>query len=448
MFRNCLSLCIVVPIFAAVFALHGYASEKCVDLTEAINIAMEQNHEIRAFKHALSAHKEDIGIARSYLLPKIAFEERAVRTNNPPGVFMAKLNQERFSQADFDIHTLNSPKPITDLQTLFSIEQPLFVGKTFIGLSMAKKAYSAQSEYFNRKREEIALKVAQAYLDVHTAKEHASVAQKALEDAREHMRISEIRYKNGLGLYSDVLRTKTAVAEAEQRIVSTQKNMVVSKRMLGLLLGSSDAVDTGPGTVEIPFMDMDYYTSASLSRRDIKALQLQSENAKNSVKLAESQYLPTIGVGGAYQLNDHTRIFGSEGESWRLMATFRWELFDGTNREYQRSKALFKAAETESRLKGLKQYVAFKIHEAYLAVEEAGKNVELSQAALRTAEEGKRLVKTRFENSLSPVIDLLDVQLNLDHTRARAVTRQNEYRLSIINLSYESGTILKDLNIK
>jgi outer membrane protein TolC len=72
----------------------------------------------------------------------------------------------------------------------------------------------------------------------------------------------------------------------------------------------------------------------------------------------------------------------------------------------------------------------------------------LSQSALEAAEEGRRLVKSRFENSLSPVVDLLDVQLTLDHARANLVVRQNECQLAIINLSYESGTILRDLKVE
>ena len=426
----------------------GTAAEKSVHLVEAIKLAMEYNHEIRSSRFSLFAQKEDIGIARSYLLPRLSFEERATRTNNPPGVFMMKLNQERFAQSDFDIFSLNNPKPTSDLQTLFTIEQPIFVGKSFIGLDMAKKEYSAQSESYNRKKEEIALMVSQVYTQVRAAKEQLVVAEKALDDAREHARIAESRYKNGLGLYSDVLRTKTSVIEAEQKIVSARKNLAVSKRRLGLTLGIPESIDITGDDIGLLLRDIDYYETASLSRRDVKALQLRYENAKNSIKLAQSAYLPSLGVGGAYQFNDHNRVFGSEGESWRVSAALRWDLFDGTNREYERSKALHKAAEVEEQLKGLKQFVSFKIHEAYLAVEEAQKNVELSQSALQAAEEGRRLVKSRFENSLSPVVDLLDVQVNLDHARANAVVRQNEYQLAIINLSYESGTILGDLQVE
>jgi outer membrane protein len=275
------------------------------------------------------------------------------------------------------------------------------------------------------------------------------VTKTGLDDAKEHMRIAEIRYKNGLGLYSDVLRAKTAVIEAEQRIVTADKNLAVAKNGLAVLLGSPDPIDIAADeNLDFPLREMDYYQNGATARKDVKALQIRHENAKNGVRLAESKYLPTLGVRASYQLNDQNRPFGADGESWWLMGIIRWDLFDGASREYERSKARHKQAETEEQLKGLTRLVSFNITEAYLAAEEARKNTELSRAALASAEEGRKLVTSRFENSLSPVVDLLDVQLNVDHSRANAIARENEYRLALIRLAYESGTILRDLDVK
>jgi outer membrane protein TolC len=74
--------------------------------------------------------------------------------------------------------------------------------------------------------------------------------------------------------------------------------------------------------------------------------------------------------------------------------------------------------------------------------------MELARSSLETAEEGKRLVKSRYENSLSPIVDLLDTQVMLERARANIVARENEYQRAILNLGYESGTIMEDLNIE
>ena len=449
MIKTCVVSGIAILLFMTAMPVISTAAERQVTLSEAITIAMEDNHEIRATKSSLLAEKADIGIARGSLLPQIGVEQRVSRTNNPPGVFMSKLNQERFAQGDFGLNSLNNPAPVTDLQTMVALEQPLFVGKALVGLAMARKEYAAKSEEYRRKREETAVRVTECYLAVSTAKEYVNVARAGIDDAGEHFRIAEARYRNSLGPYSDVLRAKTAAIEGEQKQVTAEKNVSVAKRALAMLLGASDSLDITPDQkLDFPMKKMAYYENGAGSRKDILALQMRYENAKNGVRLAESKYLPTLSVRASYQLNDHSRFFGTEGESWWLMGVLRWDLFDGASREYERTKARYKQAETEEQLKGLKEMALFRIEEAYFTALEAQKNIELSKAALAAAEEGRKLVASRFENSLSPMVDLLDVQLSVDLARAGLVARENAYRLALIRLAYESGTIMADLGLR
>jgi outer membrane protein TolC len=448
MARNFCLLIVSIVVFILFLPPNGFGQEKKLTLTEAIKIALDENYELRAAKNVLFAQKEGIGIARSAFLPKLTFEERAARTNNPPLSFMMKLNQQRFSQSDFIVDSLNNPQPINDYQTAFFIEQPVFSMKSFVGLSIAKNEYAAKGGDYQRAKEETVFKVVQAYLRVHTAREYLAVAQKGIEDAREHLRVAEARYRNDLGLYSDSLRAGTVLAEAEQILVSSEKEYSVAKNWLALMLASSAPVDIIDEDISLSVKDLDYYKEVSLARKDLAAMKIRYETARKNIKSAESAYFPYIGVGGSYQMNDHRKLFGSEGDSWQASAFLRWEIFDGTNREFQRSKAQYQAAEVKEHVNNLREFISFKVHEAYLAVEEARKHVDLARTALKNAEEGKRLVMSRYENSLSPIVDLLDVQLNLNHARATAVARENAYKLAVTSLGYESGTIMKDLNIE
>ncbi|GBD39803.1 Outer membrane protein OprJ [bacterium HR37] len=440
------AVCMLV--FALAFSVRASAVERRLSLKEAIELALQNNHELKSLRNSLQARKQDIGIARSFLMPRINFEERFTRTNNPTSVFSFKLNQERFSQSDFEISSLNDPEPLSDFQTAFSFEQPILAVRSILGLKTARNEYMAGEEEYVRRKEKLVFNVVKSYLMVNTAKGFVEVAEKSVENAKEHLRIAKERFKTGVGLYSDVLRASTALAEAEQRVVSAKKDLNVAKRALGLLLGLYDSVDTKEDKLpEIPLRELGYYVDSSMSRSDIRSLELRYENTKNSIRIAKSGYLPEIAIRGVYQLNDHNTVFGSEGRSWSIMGILRWNLFDGGRREYEMVKAKYKAEEAEESLEGLKKAVHFAVYDAYLGVEEARKNLELAQAALKTAEEGRRLVKKRYENSLSPLVDLLDAQVNLDRARANLVARSNEYIVALARLSFESGTILKDLGI-
>jgi outer membrane protein TolC len=423
-------------------------AERHLSVMDAVREALAGNHEIRSREGAAMAGRNDIGVARSSLLPKIFFEERFSRTTNPGYAFMDKLNQERITQQDFNPDLLNRPDAVSDYQTSFSVEQPLFAQKAFIGLEMSKKEAQARDHELQRKREEVSFLVVKACLMVASAREYVKAAAQGVEDAREHLRVANLRYSNSLGQYADTLRASTALAEAMQRKNVAEKRLGLAKRALGLLLGTTDSIDVTDAKVELPLKDLAFYEEAARSRNDIQAAGLRHENARKGISMAEAGYLPYLGVGGSYQLNDHGHPFGSEGDGWMVSAFLRWDLFDGARREYERARARDLAFQAGEQIIAMKQGISYRIAESYLNVEEARKNLDLSQQALKTSEEGTRLVRIRYENGLSSLADLLSAQASLEQARAGVVDRRNAYDTSLAELSYESGTILKDLNLE
>jgi len=434
-------------VLATMIPTSAMAQEQAFTLTDAVRYALEHNNEIRAAESSLAARKDDVGVARSNLLPKVFFEERALRTNNPTYVFMSKLNQGLFTSQDFAINSLNRPDPYNDFQTQFFAEQPIFVPKAWVGVDMSKREHQAGSIDLFRKQEEIAFRVCQAWLMVHTARAQLAVAEKGVEDAQEHYRIAKLRYEADLGMYADTLRASTALAESRQRKVTADKQHNLARRMLGLLLGLTGSADVEGEIPDFPLKDIEEYARDSQARGDVRSMELRYENAEKNIRLSETDYLPYVGIGGGYQWNDPANLFGGSGDSWQVSAFLRWNLFDGAKREYERSKAKHQARQAQEHLLGMKKAAAYGLYQAQLGVEEAKANLELAREALKTAEEGARLVQMRYENSFSPIVDLLDAQVVLDRARLGVIARENEYRVAVLNLGWESGTILKDLGI-
>lgn len=418
-----------------------------LSLKEAVELGLSDNHGLKASAAATNAAREEIGMARGRLLPKITFEERYMRTNNPTFAFSSKLNQERFSSQDFAIDSLNGPEAINDFQTSLSIEQPVYARKALVGLGMAKEEYSASRDELSRSREETAFNIVNAFLSVNTAAGFMQAAEAGVADSKEHLRIAEARHTGGLGLFSDVLRARTGLLESEQKLISARKGLTLARRSLGLLLGIDEEVSVTSSGFDMPLRAINHYLSSAQERGDLKSMIKRRENARAAVSLANSDYFPMVGVGGSYFLNDHEKPFGSEGESWQVSAFLRWNIFDSA-RSHEAARARLKSIEAGERLEEMKQFVSFSVHKAYLNVEETGKNTELAEAALKSAEEGERLVRLRYENSLSPLVDLLDAEASLSNARASVVMRKNAYAVSLAALSFEAGTILKDLGLE
>jgi len=422
---------------------NGSVTPRAITLDEAISLAMKDNPELRAMKNALVAKQREVGSARSHLLPHIRVEERFMRTDNPMYAFGSRLNQSRITGADFDPAILNSPEDIDDYQTSVTLEQAIFAPAAFVGLRMAKKEAEASESDLRRKREEVALKVIKAYLNIITARNYLDVTEKGLLDAREHHRIAEARYKAGLGLYSDTLRTEVAVRQAEEGKLRADKGMKLAGRMLSLLMGLEVPVTTAEVEPNFDVLSLEESLGSALKRHDLRAMETRVDNAGNNVKLAGAKYLPVLGVGGTWQLNSQDTAFGSDAESYSVMASLRWDFYDGGQRRSERQVAIAKQREAEEYLVGMKKQVAFKVYKAYLEIEEAQSGLELAEARLALAEESQRLIKSRYENSLTTVVELMDAQSALNASRAGVVEKHNNYSVAAAELMYQSGIILE-----
>jgi outer membrane protein TolC len=425
-------------------------SERKLSLKTAVQMALENNHQIKAFAYSVSASQQDVHIARGELLPKIAIEENLTRTDIPANVFSYKLNQQRFSSADLAgaPGTFNSPGYLNNYQTVFSIEQPLFVPAAFIGHDIADKQSQAKSEEYQRAREEIVYRVIREYLMVHTAREMAIACVNSVHDADEHARISRLQYDANLGLYSDVLRASTAQKQAQQNLISAEKNLRIAKRFFGMAMGMRESFDVEADFPEVKIKAMEHYAAAAISRRDIRAIHKNIEAAQKNIDMTTAEYLPTAGLRADYQLDDNSNAFGSEGDGWFGGIFLKWYIFEGAKRDAQRAKARFEMARTRENMYELENAISLRVYQAWLSVEEARQNMELAKSAVETSEEGMRLVRKRYENSLSPLVDLLDAQLMLDNARANLVAKENEYRTAAVTLLFESGTILSDLKLE
>lgn len=182
---------------------------------------------------------------------------------------------------------------------------------------------------------------------------------------------------------------------------------------------------------------------AAIKRDDLRAMEARVDNAANNIKLAGARYLPMLGVGGTWQLNSEDTAFGNEAESYSVMAFMRWDFYDGGLRRAQRQRAIAQKSEAEDYLEGLKRQIAFKVYEAHLELEEAESGLELAEARLKLAGESQRLIKSRYENSLTTVVELMDAQSALNASRAGVVEKHNNYSVAAAELMFQSGIILE-----
>ncbi len=431
-------------VLAAIFILPTAVSAGQVTLRQAVEEALRNNPMLQASEFQTEATKEKARETLRHYYPKVTLEERFLRTDNPTYAFMAKLNQERFTLQDFQIDRLNSPEPQNDFQGSIKIEQPIFIPRLIYGIKASRKAAKAAEIQHERTKETIVKETVRAYLGVLTARAYLEAAHKTLEDTKENLRIATLMYEKGLGLLSDKLRAASAVKKAEAMVVEAEKNLALARRGLALMMGRDEPVDVEDSWPEFVVDDISFYKKVYTERADLRALRRKAESAEAVLKVERSSFWPEIGMVGTYQFNDHNSPFTSEGQSYMIMAFLRWNLFDPTlGPRKARAEAELNAVKKAIEAKTLE--AGFDLQKAYLDVRARGKALELARTELASAEEALRLVRLRYKNSLSPLVDLLNAEAALEAARAKVIQAENDYRTAIIEVYYQAGILLSQI---
>ncbi|HEY3488993.1 MAG TPA: TolC family protein [Candidatus Deferrimicrobiaceae bacterium] len=448
---RCFGVVAVLAAAALLSATPAFASDNTtsepVDFSEAVRRAFLHNAAVSVAGFDLEAAKRDVEIARSFNLPGLSFEEKFVRSSAPAEVFGLKMNRQRLTAGDFadPVARFNDPAPLSDFTTSLSLRQPLFAPKAFLGYRMAQREAGARGMDAARTREETVRRVVLAWLGVQTAREYASVADASLAAAREHHALAGKIEKAGVGLASDVLRARVAMAEAESVSVTSMNRLALARQALALSMGerggtSIDAQGVMPpmppaGSVETRI------AAARDARADLSAIAERVKNASANIDLQRAESLPTVGFQAGYQL-DGGSPFNPDNRSWNVGVGLNWNLFDGLRKESSTARARLESRKAQEQLRGAGDQAAYEVSAAFLSVSDAESRVAIAREAVTAAEEGVRLIRSRYENQLGKMIDLLDAQSALDGARAGQVRAGNDLRQAQADLEYATGTLL------
>lgn len=413
----------------------------------ALKYALKNNNNIKAARSQLHVSEDDIGIAKSSLLPHAKFREDFMVTNNPIEAFTIKLNQTRAGPKDLAFGTLDYPGATVNFLTALVLEQSIIDRKSIIAVKMARKEYSANEYIYSRKKEELVNQVAQAYLKIDINQKIVEVINQGLKDTKEHLDIAQNQFKANKGLYSDVLRAKSAVEEREQDLIVANRDLDIAKRNLGLLLGLENSIDTTESVPDIKLNDLDYYKSLAVYRSDVQAMEKRVENAKNNVKHKQADWFPTLNAVASYNFYDPYYPFGGLGNNYIAAAYLKWDIFDGNKRKYEISKARNQEEETKEYLEELKKEVNFRLFELYAHITAHQKNYEYTISAKKSAEENQILTEKYWHDSVLPFVAVIESQESLDRQRLNLINNEYDLKEDLITLLYESGIICQVFGI-
>jgi outer membrane protein TolC len=383
------------------------AQAETLTLQRAIAMARAANADVDVSRAAQAEAAADRDAASRSWMPRVTLEEGWQRGDQPVFVFGSLLAQQRFTEANFAVRSLNHPNPLSNHRAALLLRQSIFDGGDTRARADAAAATLALSGASHRRVEaDTAVAVVQAYGDVLIAEANGRVARAAIQTASQDISRAEARHEQGRATAADVLSLKVHLAEMQARAILATGDVRIARAQLNSVLGV--AIDTDwelvPPPVTTPRITPDLNVSVA-DRPDVVGAAVQVDAADAAARGVRSLLWPRIGVEGGYEWNGST--WTNRAAAW--LVGVRAELsFSLGGTEAARARA---AAHAVERARAQKTSVERAARVDLLASRErlnaALAREDVAIGAVSHARESERIIRERYEAGLAGVTDVL-----------------------------------------
>ena len=382
-------------------------------LGQAVRMALDKNPALRTAEDESDAARARARQARAMWLPRVDFSQGFSRGDNPVYVFGTLLTQGRFTAANFALPGLNQPGPLNNHQTRLDTQWGVFdSGATLFRTRAAKRMQTAAELETEQARQDLILRVVQAYYGVEVARENHAAAAEAVRAAEASAQRLAGMHETGMVVESDYLGAKVFLARMKDREIRARNGYELSR--MGLARETGMALNAGPEPGETlgepAGMEKksaeDWERIAEENRPALRAMRMQEEAAAAGKKAARSELGPKAGLFGGYE-RDALTMGGTAGTNWVAGARVEINLFAGGADRARMAEAAANASKAQHNLEWMRSGVMLEVRQSFLVAEAAEQRAAAARDAVAQSRVGLRIVQNRYEAGLTSLTDLL-----------------------------------------
>lgn len=338
-----------------------------------------------------------------------------------------------------------------------STNVPLFTGLELPNqYALSKLSLKAAVEDLNKAKNDLAVNVASAYVQVLFNQELAIVAHEQVKLSKEQLsrmiRMEEV----GKASSAQVAEAKARVAQDEMSAVQADNNYDLSLLDLSqyLELPTPEGFSLAAPGLEPEFERLTppdaIFLDAANNRPEVLAAQYRLEGSEKSIRIAQSAYYPRL----SFSANLGSSFYTVEGRARNGQAFFR-QLDDNFGRGlgFSLSVPIFNRFATRNRVRTAKlQQLNYniqldetkkglykEIQQAWYSAVAAESKYNSSVAAVGANEESFRLMSEKFENGKATSVEYNEAKLNLMKALSDRIQAKYDYMFRSKVLNFYKG---------
>ena len=432
-FSNIKRLSLVVCLFAISQVGHAQQESQAtlnLDLTTALKIAHDNNPTIKIAELEIQrvdyAKKEALG----NLLPSLSASGQYTNSIMKSVMFMpesfsAMMGGQKYMEIGYKnsyTGTVSAALPLVN----FSLWEQIKSKQNEIDLILEQARAS---------KIDMTKQVKDAYFAVLLAKNSLKVLERSINNAKETLKTTQTSFEQGVVSEYDLIRAKVQVNNLNPTYISAKNGLELAILQLKMILSL-------PQDQEIVFVeDLEDYSdriisvSAAESERaannnsDIRQLDLNIVSLKHSLRMINSQHLPSLSAFGQYSYQTQADDFKFADYNWVGSAAVGLQLsipiFNGRTVVNKAKQLKISLQELELQKQYASDGIELQMQSAINSMKAAQEQLLVNEDAINQAERGYEIAKVRYQTGTGTILELNDSELSM--TQANLNYQQSLY---------------------
>ena len=445
-----------IGITLLLFPLLATAQTATVTLQEAVEIALENNYQLKQ-----AQNNQDLADTR-------VFSAKADFAPSLNASFNGSRNVGRqFVQEDLsfdDRTTYNLGGSINTNLTVFN------GFSNIANLRQARADKASEEQSYNRLRENVIFTTASRYLQVVLNEELLKIAESSLEASQSQLEQVEAQVEVGSRPTVDLFNQEAAVATDELVVIQRENALEVSKAQL-IRIMQDDAITEVqtlvPSIDELSIMPVDLnlqemIDAALNNRSDYKAQEFAIEGNRQNQTIVRSNLLPSItasaGINTRYSdqftlpgLGEGTVPFTDQFFDQQISRSIGFSvsipIFNRWNNRTNLQSAQIQLKNSQLELDNIQFQITEEVRQAYNDYKAIVKEMESSLKALIAAERAFETEQQRYEIGSTTLIELNQANANFVQAQSERVQSVYDFIFQEQLLDYYIGQLDQSIRI-
>ena len=417
---------------AALFAPGARAG----DLLQTYREALANDSQFAAARSQLDAGRERIPQGRAGLLPTIGL---TANTNWND----VELKQPTSAATQFNSNGYS-----------LQLSQPLFRWQNLVAYDQSKLQVAQAEAVYSQARQDLILRVSQAYFDVLLAQDTLTVAQGQKKAIAEQLEQAKRNFEVGTSTIVDTHEAQSRYDLTVAQEIAAQSDLDIKRQALRQVIGKEpEALKVLKSTVQMSRPQPDdiqqWMSAAEQSSYAVQVQQAALEIATREIERQRAGHYPTVDLVASRNQSKGLSSGGislgtTESNSNVIGLQLAVPLYQGGLVVSREREAVALKQKAVSDLESARRSAALSASQSYLGVSSGAAQVKALEAALVSSQSALDSNKLGYEVGVRINIDVLNAQQQLYTTRRDLYKARYDTLLAQLRLKAASGALGED----